>query len=122
MIDPESRLEAQQNVGIRDGRIAALTASPLQGREEIDVAGLVVAPGLIDLHSHGQDDENYRYKARDGVTTALEMEVGTNDVAGWYAEREGRSIINFGVTVGHVPVRMKVFEDTGSWLPATGRS
>ena len=117
VIDPESRLEAQQNVGIRDGRIAALTASPLQGREEIDVAGLVVAPGLIDLHSHGQDDENYRYKARDGVTTALEMEVGTNDVAGWYAEREGRSIINFGVTVGHVPVRMKVFEDTGSWLP-----
>jgi dihydroorotase len=117
VIDPESRREAQQNVGIRDGRIAALTASPLQGREEIDVAGLVVAPGLIDLHSHGQDDENYRYKARDGVTTALEMEVGTNDVAGWYAEREGRSIINFGVTVGHVPVRMKVFGDTGSWLP-----
>jgi dihydroorotase len=78
---------------------------------------MVIAPGLIDLHSHGQNDENYRYKARDGVTTALELEVGTADVPAWYAEREGKSLINYGVTVGHVPVRMKVMGDTGSWLP-----
>jgi N-acyl-D-aspartate/D-glutamate deacylase len=117
VIDPESGLDKRQNVGIQGGRIALLSDAPLQGREEIDVQGLVVAPGLIDLHSHGQDEENYRYKVRDGVTTALEMEVGTRDVTAWYAEREGRSLINYGVTVGHVPVRMKVFGDTGSWLP-----
>jgi imidazolonepropionase-like amidohydrolase len=28
---------------------------------------LVVSPGFIDLHQHGQDDENYRFKAMDGV-------------------------------------------------------
>ena len=73
--------------------------------------------GFIDLHSHGQTDENYRYKAMDGVTTALELEVGASPVAQWYAEREGKSLINFGATVGHVPVKMKVLGDTGDFLP-----
>lgn len=117
VMDPETNLDAIRNVGLRGDRIAAISAQPLSGRLEIDARGLVVAPGLIDLHSHGQDDENYRYKARDGVTTALELEVGTADVPAWYAERDGRSLINFGVTVGHVPVRMKVMGDTGTWLP-----
>ena len=64
-MDPESALDAVRNVGIRGGRIAAISEKPLDGRTKVDVAGLVVAPGFIDLHSHGQDDENYRFKARD---------------------------------------------------------
>jgi len=117
VVDPESQLDAVRNVGLQGNRIAAVSAEPLQGRVSVDATGLVIAPGLIDLHSHGQDDENYRFKARDGVTTALELEVGAADIPAWYAEREGKSLINFGVTVGHVPVRMKVMGDTGSWLP-----
>jgi N-acyl-D-aspartate/D-glutamate deacylase len=117
VMDPESNLDAIRYVGVRGRQIAAISEQPLKGRIEVDATGMVVAPGLIDLHSHGQDDENYGYKARDGVTTALELEVGTADIPGWYAEREGRSRINFGATVGHVPVRMKVMGDTGSWLP-----
>ena len=76
VMDPESNLDAVRFLGIRNGKIAAISTRPLRGRTTIDIKGLVVAPGFIDLHSHGQDDENYRYKARDGVTTALEMEVG----------------------------------------------
>lgn len=117
VMDPESQLDAPRNIGITGNRIAAISDAPLSGRTTIDATGLVVAPGLIDLHSHGQDDENYRFKARDGVTTALELEVGTADIPAWYAEREGRSLVNFGATIGHVPVRMKVMGDTGSWLP-----
>ena len=77
----------------------------------------MVTAGFIDLHSHGQTPENYNFKARDGVTTALEMEVGVNPVAAWYAAREGRSLVNFGATSGHIPARMAVMHDTGGLLP-----
>src|SRR2546427_12682295 len=77
----------------------------LAARETLAVPGLVVAPGFIDLHVHGQDSESYRYYAHDGVTTALELEVGTYPVAPWYAEREGHALINYGVSVGHLGAR-----------------
>ena len=117
VMDPESNLDAVRHIGIRAGKIAAISARPLRGRTVVDVKGLVVAAGFIDLHAHGQDDENYRYKARDGVTTALEMEVGVSPVAAWYAQRDGNSLINFGATVGHIPVKMGVMKDTGGFLP-----
>src|SRR5688572_26824359 len=88
VIDPESRLDAVRNIGISGATIKAITSDQLNGRTMIDAKGLVVAPGFIDLHQHGQDEENYRYKVMDGVTTALELEVGTGDVARWYGDRE----------------------------------
>src|SRR5947207_36701 len=60
VMDPESNTDAVRYVGIRGNKIAAISASPLRGRTVIDAKGLVIAPGFIDLHSHGQDDENYR--------------------------------------------------------------
>ena len=117
VIDPESNTDAVRSVGIRDNKIAAISERPLRGRTVIDAGGMVIAPGFIDLHSHGQDDENYRYKVRDGVTTALEMEVGVLPVAAWYAQREGKSLINFGATVGHIPAKMVAMKDTGGFLP-----
>lgn len=72
VMDPATGLDAVRQVGIRAGKIAAVSAAALEGRTVVDVSGLVVAPGFIDLHSHGQTQENYRFKARDGVTTALE--------------------------------------------------
>src|SRR5919205_3342082 len=92
VIDPESRTDAVRNVGISNGTIKTISSEKLAGRTVIDARGLVVAPGFIDLHQHGQDDENYRFKTMDGVTTALELEVGTGDVDHWYAEREGKSL------------------------------
>src|SRR5438034_2451367 len=93
VMDPESGLDAVRNVGISGGKIRAISSAALQGRQTIDAKGLVVAPGFIDLHQHGQDDENYRAKARDGVTTALELEVGVADVDRWYGEREDKALI-----------------------------
>lgn len=58
VIDPESGLDAVRNVGVRNGTIAAIEAGPLVGRVRLDATGLIVAPGFIDLHRHGQDDEN----------------------------------------------------------------
>ena len=117
VLDPASNLDAVRHIGIRGGKIAAISTTALGGRATIDAGGLVVAPGFIDLHSHGQTPENYRFKARDGVTTALELEVGANPVAAWYAEREGRALINFGATSGELPSRIAVMHDSGKLLP-----
>src|SRR3989475_10487404 len=105
VLAPESGLDATRNVGVTSGRITAVTTELPAARETLDVRGLVVAPGFIDLHAHGQDSESYRYYAHDGVTTALELEIGTYPVAPWYTAREGRALINYGVTVGHPGAR-----------------
>src|SRR5580692_777751 len=88
VLGPASNLDAVRNIGIRAGKIAAISAGTLQGQSVIDATGLTVTPGFIDLHSHGQTPENYRFKAMDGVTTALEMEVGVSPVPAWYASRQ----------------------------------
>jgi N-acyl-D-aspartate/D-glutamate deacylase len=118
VMDPESGLNAVRNVGVKDGKITAISDQVLHGTTTIDAQGLVVAPGFIDLHEHGQEPRNYEFQAHDGVTTSLELEVGTDDVDAWYAARAGKSLINFGVSVGHVPVRMKVMHDPSDFLPS----
>jgi N-acyl-D-aspartate/D-glutamate deacylase len=117
VIDPESRSDAIRNLGISNGTIKAVTTRNLSGRTVIDARGLVVSPGFIDLHQHGQDDENYRFKAMDGVTTALELEVGTGDIDAWYAQRERKSLINFGVSAGHLAARMAAMHEPVTFLP-----
>jgi len=114
VMDPESGLEAVRNVGIRAGKIAAISSSQLEGKQTIDAKGLVVAPGFIDLHEHGQEPRNYQFQAHDGLTTSLELEAGTDDVDKWYAAREGKSLINYGVSIGHIPVRNRILTKTNS--------
>src|SRR6267378_5641610 len=119
VMDPASNLDGPRNIGLSGGRIAVITTRAIQGRDTIDARGLVVAPGFIDLHAHGQTAETYRFYALDGVTTALELELGTSDVAAWYREREsgGGELVNYGVSIGHIKVRMAVLHDSGSWMP-----
>ena len=57
---------------------------------------------------------------RDGVTSALELEVGTGDVATWYDDREAGQIVNYGVSVGHIKARMKVLGDPSTALLPAG--
>lgn len=108
VMDPESGLDAVRHVGIANGMIAAISEGPLEGRETVDVSGLVVAPGFIDLHAHGQHRRAQDLQARDGVTTALEMESGAYPVADFYARREGKALINYGATVNHICIRIKI--------------
>jgi N-acyl-D-aspartate/D-glutamate deacylase len=118
IMDPESGLNAVRNLGIKSGKVVAISTGPLHGRNTLDAKGLVVAPGFIDLHEHGQDPHSYQFQAHDGVTTSLELEVGTDDVRRWYADRENKSLINYGVSAGHIPVRMRVMHDSGTFLPS----
>ena len=118
VMDPESGLDAVRNVGILAGKIRAISTGSLVGKTKIDAKGLVIAPGFIDLHQHGHDAENDKVKAADGVTTSLELEVGVADVDSWYAARAKNALINFGASIGHIPVRMAVMHDPGGLLPA----
>jgi N-acyl-D-aspartate/D-glutamate deacylase len=117
VIDPETRTDSVRNLGIANGTIKTISTSKLTGHVTIDARGLVVSPGFIDLHQHGQDEENYRFKAMDGVTTALELEVGTGDVDAWYAQRERKSLINYGVSAGHLAARMAAMQEPVKFLP-----
>ena len=110
VLDPETNLDAVRAVGIRAGRIASVTTAVPAARDTVNVRGLVVAPGFIDLHSHGQDSINYKFLARDGVTTALELELGTYPVAPWYAKREGKALINFGTAASHPGARRAMLD------------
>ena len=109
VMDPETGLDAVRNVGIRDDKIARISSEPLSGRRTIHAAGLVVAPGFIDLHQHGQELASQRVKAFDGVTTALEMEIGVADVTQFLQSKQGHSLIHYGTTASHVAARSLVF-------------
>ena len=117
VMDPATNLDAPRFVGVRAGKIASISATPLEGRATIDATGLVVAPGFIDLHQHGQTPENYRLKALDGVTMALELEAGASPVSAWNHARQDKSLINYGASAGHIPALMTVMHDSGGLLP-----
>lgn len=117
VMDPETGFDGIREVGITAGKIVAISETSLEGKRIIEGAGLVVAPGFIDLHQHAWDEETYAFKIRDGVTSLLELEVGTDDVAAWYDKYAGKLPLHYGVAVGHIPVRMRVLGDFPSFLP-----
>jgi len=54
VIDPKNNISAVRDVAIHDGLIAAVAANlpAAQARKVVNVAGLYLTPGLIDLHAH----------------------------------------------------------------------
>jgi N-acyl-D-aspartate/D-glutamate deacylase len=109
VMDPESGLDATRNIGIRNGRIARISSDALVGKRVLSAKDLVVAPGFIDLHQHAQDNDSGRVKAFDGVTSALEMEIGAPDVALFLQQKDGHSLINYGTTASHAAARAAAF-------------
>lgn len=118
VMDPATGLDAVRHIGVLDGKIAAISETPLDGKEMLDASGNVVAPGFIDLHAHGQTTSDLQIKARDGVTTALDLEAGVYPVAAWYQSMEGTAPLNYGATVGHIAARFAAFHpglEIGHW-------
>jgi N-acyl-D-glutamate deacylase len=109
VLDPQTKLDAIMNIGITDGKIQSVSKEPMQGVRVVDASGLVVAPGFIDMHAHGQSILSNRVQAFDGVTTALELESGTFPVSEFYAirEKEGRPL-NYGASVNWASARIQV--------------
>ncbi len=74
IVDPAQNLEEIRDVLVEDGRIIALESPgtiPPEGREVIDARGLVVAPGLIDMHVHLREPgEEYKETIETGTAAA----------------------------------------------------
>lgn len=112
VMDPESGLNAIRNIGIINDQIAMVSINSLHGNKIIDVTGLIVAPGFIDLHAHGQNNNDNRLQIHDGVTTALELEDGMFPINGNLKYRTNNALINFGYSVSHLTARAVVLEPT----------
>lgn len=114
VIDPETGLDAIRNIGIVGGTIAAISIEPMQGVMTIDVSGLVVSPGFINIHSHSWTSLGQEFELKDGVTTALELEAGAYPVAEFGTHEPiaiaGNARINFGASVGHAWARSAILE------------
>ncbi|KIP53185.1 amidohydrolase family protein [Leucobacter komagatae] len=110
VIDPRTGSDRIADVLIEDGKVAAVGLElRAEDAEEIDVTGKIVGPGFVDLHSHVNSIAGQRLQARDGVTTALELEAGLLPVELAYANAaaEGRPI-NFGFSASWGMARAEV--------------
>jgi N-acyl-D-aspartate/D-glutamate deacylase len=107
VMDPETKLDTIKNVGIINNRIAQISSEELTGKEMVNVSGLIVAPGFIDLHIHGRTNTEQEYQLHDGITTALELEWGIENLKEWYASRKSRALINYGASVNWPYERFK---------------
>ncbi len=108
VIDPETGLDAIRNVGIKDGVITAISTKSLAGTETLDVRGLVVAPGFIDIHSHSPTLFGARFQLLDGVTTQLDLEAGAFPVNAYGAFFDSGAPLHYGASVSHLAIRSKV--------------
>ena len=122
VVDPESSLDGLRHVGIDGGSIVAVSTSALEGQTVIDAAGQIVAPGFIDIHSHTPSQLGGYLQVLDGVTTQLDLEAGAFPV-GFYGEHfKGGSSINYGASVAHFAIRIKVIEGRSQPYLFTGFS
>jgi len=121
VMDPECAFDDLRNVGIADGRIALITTVEIASTETIDATGHVVTAGFIDTHHHGAGNPwGVKASLRDGVTTPMDLELGTINVDGWYAVREGQWAANYGAAASHEFHRMRVLDRMDIDDPADG--
>ena len=120
VIDPETLYDDVANVGIKDGRIVAISKDALAGAETVDATGHIVAPGFIDTHFHFQAPIGYVLGLRDGLTSSMDFEMGCagSYVAAWYEARTGVTQANYGCAVSHEFARAMFIDgsDGGDYL------
>jgi dihydroorotase len=106
VIDPSVGLDAVRDVAIMRGKIAAVGASIAgDATETIDASGKIVAPGLIDIHTHaGRSKEGPPMCLQDGVTCWVDAGTGGADnidqvaAVARGAPQLGRALVNIART------------------------
>lgn len=111
VIDPATGFDGTADVLVSDGEVIAVGPGlpTADDQVDIDVAGYIVGPGFIDLHSHVHSIAGQRLQAMDGVTTALDLEAGMMPVERAYAEAAaaGRPL-HYGFSASWGSARAKV--------------
>ena len=110
VVDPETKLDQVLNIGITGTEISAITPEAIKGKEQIDAAGLIAAPGFIDLHAHGQDPYSEKVSIFDGRTTQMDLEGGALPISEYYDAKAGVSLSNYGVSVSHPSARLLLMD------------
>jgi dihydroorotase len=106
VIDPSIGLDAIRDVAITGGKIVAVDANLTgEGKETIDARGKIVAPGLIDIHTHaGRSKEGPELALKDGVTGWVDAGSGGADnidqvaAVARGAPQIGRALVNIART------------------------
>ncbi|HUB00444.1 MAG TPA: dihydroorotase [Terracidiphilus sp.] len=75
LLDPAAGVDAPRDILLRDGRVAEIAAPGklklANGAETLDAAGLVVAPGLVDMHVHLREPgQGYKETIATGTAAA----------------------------------------------------
>lgn len=96
VMDQKTNFDGIRNVGIKDGKIVAITEKPIKGKETIDATGHVVAHGFMEAHCHATDPFIRKMNLRDGLTTMMDFEAGARDIAKFYDDAEGKRQTNYG--------------------------
>lgn len=111
VVDGTGAPAAHGDVGIREGKVAAIGRLDAKDAEKvIDASGLIVAPGFIDVHTHAEEivkmpvGENF---IRMGVTTLMLGNCGGSelDVEKLMREVDGKVCPNVATLIGHNTVR-----------------
>jgi N-acyl-D-amino-acid deacylase len=102
VVDGSGRAGVDADIAIANGRVAAIGRSLRDsGRVEIDARGLVVAPGFVDIHSHGDgtlwQDPRAESVVRQGITTIVVGQDGFSRAPATTNDDDGaRSFRSFG--------------------------
>jgi len=111
VMDPETMFDGVANVGIKGGRITAITKEKISGKETINAKGHVVAPGFIDTHYHATDVFATKMALRDGVTTGMDVEAGSWNVKQWYDDKAASGWqVNYGTVASMLYARIAVHD------------
>ena len=105
VVDVRTRTSRLANVAVEGGRIVDVSAHELPARRVVDAAGLIAAPGFIDVHSH-LDGHPYagQLSVMQGITTTIGGNCGLSplDFDEWFAEQERTGyVLNQAELVGH---------------------
>jgi len=114
IVDGSGKPAFEGDIAVHQGRIVTIGRIDRPGREEIDAAGQIVAPGFIDVHTHSENitelpvAENF---IRMGVTTIVTGNCGGSklDVAAFFKDVEQtRTALNVATLIGHNTVRAQI--------------